>query len=216
MIWLALICSLLQWDSLGFYLSHGNALFSLWWKAKCMLRARGELADITEVSALAPDWSVLMQMRTSNLHSLIGPKGTFLIGYKWAAVLGWWTCWWGYNCAALIGEGKASVPLVEIGFQELLHKSWLRWQKQWGQAVQGRLLPEVEYVRGPCAEIAGKLCFLKFEPNLPPGALLNRYLFFQVSQYKSFSFCCTTKHTRHTTINCYCLYSGSAELPAYD
>ena len=47
-----------------------------------MLRARGELADITEVSALAPDWSVLMQMRTSNLRSLIGPKGTFLIGYK--------------------------------------------------------------------------------------------------------------------------------------
>ena len=31
---------------------------------------------------LVPDWSVLMQMRTPYPCSLIGPKGTFLIGQK--------------------------------------------------------------------------------------------------------------------------------------
>ena len=33
--------------------------------------------------------SVLMQMRTPNLHSLIGPEGTVLIGQNGAAVIDW-------------------------------------------------------------------------------------------------------------------------------
>ena len=54
---------------------------------------------------------------------------------------------------------KASVLLVEIGFQELLYKGWLRWQKQIAgklfsaeagsseqkQVVQCRLLYEVQF-----------------------------------------------------------------------
>ena len=34
--------------------------------------------------------------------------------------------------------GKASVLLVDTGFQELLYKAWFRWQKQLRQVVQHR------------------------------------------------------------------------------
>ena len=49
-------------------------------KVKCTLQTRGELTYIEGSTSYVPDWSVLMQMRTPNLHSLIGPKSTVLIG----------------------------------------------------------------------------------------------------------------------------------------
>ena len=58
---------------------------------------------------LVPDWSIFMQMRTLNPHSLIGPKVTVQNDQNRAVLVG-------QGCAAdWIGE--ASVLLVEVGFQ---------------------------------------------------------------------------------------------------
>ena len=43
----------------------------------------------TEVPPLVPDWFVLMQMRTPNCCSLIGPKSTIQINLSCAALTGW-------------------------------------------------------------------------------------------------------------------------------
>ena len=57
----------------------------------------------------------------------IGPKGTVLIGQNGDTLIDWWRSWWCFSCSDWME--KASVLLVEIGFQELLHKGWLRMQK---------------------------------------------------------------------------------------
>ena len=73
----------------------------------------------------------------------------------------------GAIAAQLDWMGKASVLLVELGFQELLCKGWLRWQEHSagshlsaeagspGQASPWSALCE----RGPWAEGAARLCF---------------------------------------------------------
>ena len=86
------VCSALQRNLQCFSSSWGNAVFRLQWKCKvhspsqrgaCWYRQKSQL--------LAPDWSTLLQMRTPNPHSLIGPKGSVLIGQTlwlvWAAHL---------------------------------------------------------------------------------------------------------------------------------
>ena len=69
---------------------------------------RGE-ADLKREECLCPltGWSVSMQIKTLNPHSLIGPKNTILIGQNEAALMGQWRCKWGYSCAAPIGWGKS-------------------------------------------------------------------------------------------------------------
>ena len=58
-------------------------------KEKCGLQAREELSELwREVPNPGPWWSVLMQMRTPNLGSLVGPKSTSLIGQNGAALIG--------------------------------------------------------------------------------------------------------------------------------
>lgn len=41
-----------------------------------------------EFLLLVPDWSVLMQMKTLNPHSLIGPKSTVLTDQNGAVLIG--------------------------------------------------------------------------------------------------------------------------------
>lgn len=68
----------------------------------CTGRAREELASVDRSpcpEVPAPDWAVVMQKRTPNLHSLIGPKGAVQIGRNRATLIG-------QKCAALIGWGK--------------------------------------------------------------------------------------------------------------
>lgn len=79
--------------------------------------SRGELIGKDSNPALVPDWPILMQRRTPNHHSSIGPKGR-----SEAALIGWGrsSC----SCATLIGW-ENSVLVVELGFQELFCKGWL-------------------------------------------------------------------------------------------
>lgn len=42
-----------------------------------------------ESACLVPDFSVLMQIRAQNPHSLIGPKGIVLIGQNEDILIGW-------------------------------------------------------------------------------------------------------------------------------
>ena len=74
---------------------------------------------------LVPDWSVLMQMKTPNSHILIGPKGTESPQSDWSEDSQ--SCWLGLHSSKWMG--KALTLLVEIGFQELVYKGWLPWQK---------------------------------------------------------------------------------------
>ena len=61
-------------------------------------------------------------MRTPNPHSLIGLKGTVLIGQNKTTLMD-------QSCAAVIAWGKSQSLLVKIGFQELFYEGWLRWQQ---------------------------------------------------------------------------------------
>lgn len=42
---------------------------------------------------VVPDWSILMQMRAPNPHSLIAPESTVLIGQDGHALFGQWRFW---------------------------------------------------------------------------------------------------------------------------
>ena len=70
---------------------------------------------------LVPDWSMSRQVRTPNPWSLIGPKGSVLIGHNRASLIG--------QICATEWMGKFSILLFDTGFQELCYKGWLRWQK---------------------------------------------------------------------------------------
>ena len=79
------VCSAqLWWDMFGVSAPARETGFG--GKGKCAPRARRELTK-TEVSTSGPDWSVLMQIRTPNSHSLIGPKGTALISQNEATLV---------------------------------------------------------------------------------------------------------------------------------
>ena len=67
--------------------SQGDAVFSLQWKGKmCSLSQRGAGLYGQESPPLVLNWSVLMQMRTPDSCSLIGPKGAFLIDQNRASL----------------------------------------------------------------------------------------------------------------------------------
>lgn len=65
-------------------------------------------------------------MRTQTTHSLIGPKGTVLIGQNGVTLANKDV---DGDITAQLWMGKASVLLDEILFQELLNKGWLTWQE---------------------------------------------------------------------------------------
>ena len=68
-------------------------------KRKCTSRSQ-RVTDLCgqKFPFLVPDWSVLMQIRTPNPHSLTGPKDTVLTGQNRAVLVDW-------NCA-VFGWGK--------------------------------------------------------------------------------------------------------------
>lgn len=83
-------CSGLGWASKAsstFQLSQGNAVFC--GKGKCAFQATEAGLYRQKSLALVPGWFVLMQIRNPNLHSLIGSKGTVLIGKKRATLIVW-------------------------------------------------------------------------------------------------------------------------------
>lgn len=76
------------WDSV-FQLSQGKADLCLWGKGKiCSWSWRGAGLYGQNAPPRVPDWSVLMQMRTPNPSSLIGPIGIVLIGQNRATQFG--------------------------------------------------------------------------------------------------------------------------------
>ena len=114
---------------------------------------------------LGPDWSDLMQMRTPNPHSLIGPKRTVLIGQNGAALIG-------QSCVSLIGWRKPK----SYWLKQDPRGSSLRVRPigpSAGRQLSAGCSVSVGCVRGPCAEMAVRLCFLMFEPHGPPAALLS-------------------------------------------
>lgn len=87
-------------------------------------------ADLYRQKSLVPDWSIFMQMRTKFLQ------------FDWSnkKCLGWSerSCSdWSVKMLMVIYSqqhnsdwtAKASVLLVEIEFQDFLHKGWFRWQE---------------------------------------------------------------------------------------
>lgn len=62
--------------------------YSLQWKGKVhSLIQRGADYYTKKSPSLVLDWSILMQMRTPNPHSLIGPKSTVLISQNGTALV---------------------------------------------------------------------------------------------------------------------------------
>ena len=84
-----------------FPLLRGNTFMALpgETQSSLILDPEGSWLIWTEVPVLVPDWSILMQMKMLNPHSLIGPKGTVLIGQNTASPTGW-------SHTTLIGWGK--------------------------------------------------------------------------------------------------------------
>ena len=86
--------TLLWWDSLSSFREMQYSVFG--GKGKCTLWARGELVY---TDRRPRPWSliglVVMQVRTPNSHSLIGPKGTVLISQNRPVLIGQWRGWWG-------------------------------------------------------------------------------------------------------------------------
>lgn len=142
---------------------------SLWWKGKvCSLQARGELTYLEKFLPPVPAWSVLMQMRIPNLHSFIGLKSTVLIGQNGVVLIVQWKFWWGSDLT-----GKVCV-LVEIQFQELLYRGWLRGRntvqvdRQFGAGFSLKCgMCERPLFRDGCWALffCGFCCCFKFEPS---------------------------------------------------
>lgn len=65
----------------------GNAVQGPQWEEHFQ---RTGVADLYREKSPPPvhDWSILMQIRTPNLHSLIGPKRNVLIGQNRATLIG--------------------------------------------------------------------------------------------------------------------------------
>ena len=82
LIGFTLLCSVLCPSALLHLLSFSSvrkrqsAVFSLWWEGKVLFQSQvGAVLD----SCFLP-WSLLLERSSPNPHSLIGSKGTFLIG----------------------------------------------------------------------------------------------------------------------------------------
>ena len=118
LVYSALLCSGVT--SLVFQLSQGNTVFSHGWKGKVCSQSQ-RTADLYGQKSLplVPDWSVLMQTRIPNPHSLA--QKALLNGQS--RTTGW------VELYSFSWMGEASVLLDEIKFQELFFKGWFRWQK---------------------------------------------------------------------------------------
>ena len=94
------LCSALSWSSKTSSVFHlqcvssspRNAFFSK--KRTCVHSRsdRGARLNRDKSPPLVPDWLILMQIRTPNPHSLIGPKSTVLTGQNGAALIGQQIC----------------------------------------------------------------------------------------------------------------------------
>lgn len=88
-------CSALGWAATPIswmvQLCQGHSVFILLWEEKVHSPNQRWAAGLYEqlASSLVPDWSIFMQMRALNLHSLIGPKGTILTGLNRGALMEW-------------------------------------------------------------------------------------------------------------------------------
>lgn len=118
---------------------------SHWWKGKVHSRSNHRAGLHRQKSPpLAPDWSVLTQIRTLNPCSLMGAKGTVQIGQNRGALVG-------RRCEALVGWGQSphhgcsrtpGTPLSEVAGG--------RNTVQAGRpAGQCRLLPSAVCMTGP-------------------------------------------------------------------
>ena len=86
--WSTLLCS--GKTPLVFQLSQGDSVFSLWWEEEVWSQSQRGAGLYGQKSLhLVPDWSLLMQIRTPNPNSLIGPKGTAMVGQNRASLVGW-------------------------------------------------------------------------------------------------------------------------------
>lgn len=141
----------------------GETVFS--GKGKCVLQARGELAYTYRQKSPPLLWLVHPhENETPNPHSLIGPKGTALIGQ--------WRCWWGYSHAALFEWGTPQSYWLKyyprISF--IRADSDVRNTVQVGSSVwEADSLVQtspwsVGCVRGPWIEMAARLCFQIWAP----------------------------------------------------
>ena len=113
--WLGSSCSALCWSALLLWWHFGVSAqlgkYSLQSLVERESRPIGATRVLTHKDIkslpLVPDWSVLIQRRTPNLHCWIGPIGTVLTGENGVAVIGQWRSQWGYSCATPIGWGKS-------------------------------------------------------------------------------------------------------------
>ena len=86
--------------SLVFYLQPGKHTLQSSVERESVLRARGEMTYIDR--SPSPWLSILVQIKTPNPCSLIGPKSTVLIGQNRTSLIGWRRSLWGGNRAALL------------------------------------------------------------------------------------------------------------------
>lgn len=139
----------------GVWFGSAGAAGQRWVEGKGAPRARGKVTSWTEPPPLTPDWFVLMQMRTPSPQSVIGPKGTVLMGQGRATLVG-------QSCSALIGWGEPQ-------------SSWLKWTqkelpKGWADAGPGGRAGSADggpgpaapqragCTGGPCVKMAPRLC----------------------------------------------------------
>ena len=59
----------------------------------------------TEVPAPGP-WLVYPTKEVSKNPCSLVQQALFLIGQKGDTLIGWWRCWWGYNCTVPLGGRK--------------------------------------------------------------------------------------------------------------
>lgn len=87
----ALLCAgLLCFGEISAPAREMQSVLYLWWKGKVDSLSQSG-ADLYREKSLPSPWlSILMQMRTPNPPSLIGPKSTVLIGRNGAPLFSWW------------------------------------------------------------------------------------------------------------------------------
>lgn len=133
---------------------------------------------------LVADWSILMQMRTPNAPSLIGPKRYCPDCSEWSHSDLWLVnedVDEGYSCAALIRQETPQSywlkynyrnSFVRVGSRgrDIVQAGSLVWEA--GSSVQA--FPwGVICMRGPLVEMADRFCFLNLRPDKPLGALFS-------------------------------------------
>ena len=132
-----------------------NTAFSFLWKVGSLSHKRAGLYK-QKSPPLVPDCSILMQMRTPNHHSLIGPRTlSWLIRIEPL---------WLVESVQLWLDGESFSPIGWKRTPELLYKAWLRWQKHSAEtgSFPQNLLQGVQFVwEAPVQEqLLGIWCFV--------------------------------------------------------